>query len=84
MVRGLGQMPQYSVDYELLMCKPRKAKFANAKRMKKNLCMVPCTHARICRLESQGAEWDTPLAETPSLVQPLRTFHEPRRVLAGS
>lgn len=47
MVKGLGQMPiQYSVDYGLLMCKPRKAMLTNGKRMKKNLSFVPCTCPR--------------------------------------
>lgn len=42
MVRCLGQMPiQYSVNYGLLICTPRKGVFANAEGgMKKNHCRL--------------------------------------------
>lgn len=55
-VRGSGQMPiRYSVDYGLLMSKPRKAVFANEKRMKKNL--YRSLHMPTFLGQVRAAEW---------------------------
>lgn len=60
----------YSVDYGLLMRKPRKAVFANEKRMKKNLSIV----LRICPCPQAESGWQTGsfiINSHPSLVPPL-------------